>query len=269
MAKGAAAGKTFLQGVLAKLPEAMRATAASVFESVELQTAVGDGTLALEDFTRQSDELVKRQQELDRIAAQQKEKDDELKTWHGELTTWYGVNKDLIEAGKAAGGDPSKAKPNGGGGKKADDPPPGVLTEAGYDERIAAERASFLGFQRDQNLLTRQHFDLFGKILDLEPLIKHPQVGTLGLIGVYELIHKEALDKHKADTQAAHDKKVADEAVRKYQEQNAQMPYPSPTGAGSGSPLDALTAKNAPVVDAAVDHYNRLQAERLATGRSA
>lgn len=265
MAKGAAAGKTFLQGILAKIPEAMRAEAAKVFESVELQTAVGDGTLALEDFTRQSDELRTRQQELDQLQAKVKAKDEELTTWHGELTTWYGANKELVELGKTAQGvDPTKPKPNGDP-KKVEQPV--VFTEKDYDERIANERASFLGFQRDQNLLTQRHFNTFGKILDLEPLLRHPQVGQIGLVGVYELVHKESLDKHKAEEQAAHDKKVGDEAVRKHLEAQAQMPYPPVTGAGSGSPLDALKPAAAPVVDAAVDHYNRLQAERLASGR--
>jgi len=262
MAKGAAAGKTFLQGILAKLPEGLRADAARVFETVELQTAVGDGTLALEDFTRQSDELTAHKTALEALQAKVKTKDEELATWHGELTAWYGVNKDLIELGKTAqGGDPSK--PNGG--KKVEEPV--AFTPKDYDERIAAERASFLGFQRDQNLLTRQHFTHFGEILDLEPLLKHPQIAQVGLVGAYELVHKERLDKHKADTQAAHDKKIADKAVQDYQQANAQMPYPPLTGAGSGSPLDALTAKASPVVDAAVEHYNRLTAERAAGGR--
>lgn len=260
MAKGAAAGKTFLQGVLSKIPEALRADAARVFETVELQTAVGDGALALEDFTRQSDELTARQRELDQLQAKVKTRDEELAKWHEDLTGWYGVNKDLIEAGKAAqGGDPSKVKPNGGGKK---DEEPVAFTPKDYDERIATERASFLGFQRDQNLLTRQHFTNFGEILDLEPLLRHPQIAQVGLVGAYELVHKERLDKHKADAQAAHDKKIADKAVQDYQQANAQMPYPSVTGAGSGSPLDALTAKQNPVVDAAVEHYNRLQGER-------
>ena len=42
------------------------------------------------------------------------------------------------------------------------------------------------------------------------------------------------------------------------------MPYPSPTGVGSGSPLDALQAAKASdaLVEVASQHYQRLQTER-------
>jgi hypothetical protein len=254
MAKGAAAGKTFLTGVLAKLPEGLRGEAAKIFEAVELQAAVGDGTLALEDFTRQSNDLQTRQAELDAIKADLESKESRLDTWHGELTSWYATNKDLVERGKrpVTPTTPTPAAPT----------PPGVLTEDAWTERMNLERASYLGFTRDQNQITREHFAKFGEIIDLEPLLRHPSIAQVGLMGVYELVHKDRLDKWKTDTTAADRAKIETEAVRKYQESQAQMPYPTPTGAGSGSPLDALTAKANPVVDSAVEHYNRLQQER-------
>ena len=140
---------------------------------------------------------------------------------------------------------------------------PSRVHSQAYKDGIAQVRAGFLGYQRDQNLITREHFNRFKEIVDVEPLLRHPQIATLGLVGVYELVHKDRLDKWKTDTAAAEKQKIADEAVRTYQASQASMPYPSPTGVGSGSPLDGLTVgKQDSVVDAATQEYQRLIRER-------
>lgn len=262
--KGLQAFDDFTAGVLGKLsdPDARaRAEAAiAVLKGVApVAQAFGDGIAGQSEIDRQlqtlrtqTDELAARQTEID-------DRDARLQTWHSELSGWYADNKAVVEEAKRlkAGGQPN------GGAKPLATPASTGLTEEQYNEKIAVERAGFLGYQRDQNLITREHFERFKEIVDVEPLLKHPQIAQIGLIGVYELVHKERLDKWKTDTVAADRKSIADAAVREYQATQAQMPYPTPTGAGSGSPLDGLTGgvKDS-VADAAAVHYARLIAER-------
>jgi|SRR5688572_13055417 len=264
--KGLDAGKTFLAGVLAKLPVEVRGNVEALMADPTFVTTIGEGTLAQQEFSRLTNELATTRTELETQTAALAEREAGLESWHGELNTWYGANKQLVEeanaARKANGGKPPVAAPAGGPAGNGN-PPASGLTEEQLEQRISQERAGFLGFQRDQNLLMRQHFTLFGEVLDIEPLLTHKQVGELGLQGVYQLVNKERLDKARTEAQAAHDKKVADEAVAAYATKQAQMPYMPPTGVGSGSPLDALKVGTPDaLVDTAVAEYNRLQLER-------
>ena len=258
MGKGLDTGKTFWQGVISKItdPE-QRAAAERLQANQDFLTTLGNGVEGQSEIDKQLQQLSQQKSELDTRKDDLDKENTRLGTWHDSLTGWYDENKALLEAGKKV-----KANPN------PNPAPADGFTQKQFEENIANERASFLGFSRDQNLITREHFGKFSEIIDLEPLLRHPQIAQLGLVGVYELVHKDRLEKWKTDTTAAEKKKIEDEAVRKYQETQAQMPYPAPTGAGSGSPLDALTVKVEPLVDAATAHYNRLQAERTAGTRA-
>lgn len=279
MAKGLAAGNEFFTGVLAKLSPEDRAKGEAALATLQglnggaVVAAVGDGTLAQAEFSRQSDELKTQKQQLDARAAEVEERDKQLGTWHGELTDWFTERKDLVALGRAAqtegfvpkGGTP-RGNGNGNGNPKNDNGAPSGLTEEQLNERIRHEQAAYLGLTRDQNLITRDHFKMFGEIVDMDPLLAHPQIGQIGLIGVYKLVHKDRLEQHTAAATKAHDDKLREEGAAAERARQAQMPYPSPTGVGSGSPLDALqTNKSDALVDAATAHYNRLQAERGST----
>lgn len=252
------------------MPEADREKGKAALETLQalgggaVVAAIGDGTLAQEELSRQLDTLKAKQEELDDLKGQLDQRDQQLTTYHGDLTKWYDTNKDALEEYKTlkAGGKVPPKEP----GKEA---PPAGLTPEQLDERIKLEQAGFLGFTRDKDKLAREHFAKFNEFLDIEPLLLHPEVGKIGLIGVYQLTHKDRLEKHAADAQkAAEDKIRADERQKVLAEQ-AQMPYNLPTGVGSGSPLDALTAdkKSDSLVDAATAHYQRLQAERAGGAR--
>lgn len=269
--KGAAALDDFISGVLSKItdPDQKRKAdeALTALKQVgPVAAALGDGVAGQAEIDRRLQELTTQTQELD---DRQKDLDTRtagLQAWHGDLSTWHSESKALLEDGKkfrAGGG--KTLKPGDAGYVAPSEPPKGVLTEDQFKEAIGGERAAFLGFSRDQNLLTREHFAKFGEIVELEPLLRHPKIAEVGLLGVYEIVHKDRLDKHRTDETAKHDKDIADTAVRDYAAKQASMPYPSPTGAGSGSPLDALTAgAKDSVVDAASAHYARLQQERNA-----
>ena len=253
MARGATAGSEFFTGVLSKLSPEDRQKGEQALEALKtlgggtVIAAVGDGVLAQSEFSRQADQLKAQQEELAAQKAEIDQREQGLSTWHGELTTWHQANKDALA--RARNGQLT-ATPAAATAVI----PPGVLTDEAYNERITAERASFLGFQRDQNAITREHFGKFGEIVELEPLLRHPQIANIGLVGVYELVHKERLAKHQTDAERRGRARRVVELT--------------PTGAGSGSPLDALTGGvKEPLVDAAASHYARLQAERTASGR--
>lgn len=223
--------------------------------------AFGDGIAGqseidrqMQALTTQTQELTTRQQELD-------QREERLGTWHGELTNWYTENKGYIEKGKKAGAAPTTT---------VVDPtktavPAGVLTEEQLAERFQQRDLAYLGFARDQSQITREHFAKFGEIVDLEPLLQHPSIAKIGLTGVYELVHKERLTQHETQQKAKAEEAIRLDERQKVNAANATMPYLSPTGAGSGSPLDALTVgKPDSVADAAAAHYHRLQQERVA-----
>lgn len=263
--KGQAAGQAFLQSVLSKISDpGLKQQAEQVFANAAIQTEIGGGVLGQSEVDRQLQELRTKETDLQTKTAELDDRETRLTTWHDQLTTWYGEKKDLMEIGaeaKKAGFDPKNPNANAGKGGKVE-LPANVVTEDKLNEIIAGERSSFLGFSLEQNQLMKRHYETFGKLLDVEPLLRHPEIKNRGLAGVYEIVHKDALEaKATNDQKAAEDKIRADERAKVLA--GNQMPYPLPTGAGSGSPLDALETKgNAPVVDAAVAEYARLQAAR-------
>jgi len=260
MGKGLDTGRAFFQGVLSKItdPE-QRAAAEKLLANEVVLTEIGNGVEGQAEIDRQLQTLTAQKSELETLQTQLDDRKAGLESWYTDLTTWHQQNKDALEEAKklkANGGKPAAGDPNAG------KPTAGLAPEQ-LDERLVGERAAFLGFQRDQNLITREHFTKFNEIPDLEPLLKHPQIATLGLLGVYELVHKDRLKAYADDQQKKYDDTIAQNAVKEFAAKQAQMPYPSPTGSGSGSPLDALTTgQKDSVVDAATQHYNRLQTER-------
>lgn len=264
--KGIAAFQEFTAGLLAKITDPDQRRKAE--ESLTALTAIppvaqalGDGVAGQSEIDRQLQDLRTKTSELDTRTADLDDREQRLSTWHTELTGWYSEVKPIVEAARKPNGTPTPT-PTPTPAPAA--PTPG-LTEAQWNERITGERAAFLGFSRDQNLVTRDHFQKFGEIVDLEPLLQHPQIAQVGLRGVYELVHKDRLTKWADDAKQKHEDGIRADERRKTLEAQAQMPYPTPTGVGSGSPLDSLAVgKSDALVDQASAHYARLQAERTA-----
>lgn len=270
--KGQAAFEAFKAGVLAKITDpAQRTAAEAAFNAVTtvepVAAAFYDGVAGQSAISTQMAELAAQREQLTARQAELDQRDQALDAWRTDLGAWYQGAKERIAA-------------QNGGTKPAPQPSPtppvtppalpdNIVTHEQAQEVVARQNAAFLGFQRDQNKLMREHYARFNEILDLEPLIQHPRVAELSLTGVYELVHKDRLTQHKAAQQTAAEEAIRSDERSKVLAQQAQMPYPSPTGAGSGSPLDALTVgKPDSLVDASVAHYNRLQQERMAGTRA-
>jgi hypothetical protein len=274
MAKGDRA-KTFIQQVLGKITDpGLRTQAEAVFANPVVVADLDDGVAGQSEIDRQLHDLKVKTDAATQLKTDLDTREADLQKWHDGLTKWRGDNEDLVKLGveaKKANWKPGDPPPQTGGRGNGDPNtlPAGVVTEETLRATLGGFESSVLGFAADQNLLMRQHYDHFKEILDVTPLIKHPQIKDLGLVGVYNLVHKAALDAKAKETQDAHDKKIADEAVAKFRaEQSTQLPYPLASGPGSGSPLDGLNAKvdaaAGSLVDRAALEYQRLQQGRPA-----
>lgn len=263
--KGREAFEAFKAGVLAKIPDpTQRAAAEAALNSVTsiepVAAALYDGVAGQSAISTQMAELAAQREQLTARQAELDQRDTALDQWRQDLGTWYQGAKERV----AAQAKPDLTKPTPPA-PTAPTLPDNVVTHDQAQEVVARQNAAFLGFQRDQNRLMREHYARFNEILDLEPLIQHPRIAELALTGVYELVHKDRLAQHDAAKKTAAEEAIRADERSKVLAQQAQMPYPAPTGAGSGSPLDALTVgKPDALVDTATAHYNRLQQERMA-----
>lgn len=268
--KGLDAGKAFLQGVLSKITDPGQRTAAeTLLASDVFVTEVGSGVLGQSEIDRQLQDLRTKTTDLETKTQELDDRDAALTKWQGDLTDWRTQNQATLDLGvkaKTAGWKMGDPIPQGDPAKKTPEGTVTGLTKEELEATLAGERASFLGFAAEQNQLMRDHFQAFGEILDVVPLIKHPDVGKVGLLGVYQLVHKDALaTKATERTQKAEEVIRADERAKVLAAHGNQMPYPLAGSQGSGSPLDGLPAKldaNAPpvsVVDKAVAEFQRLQ----------
>lgn len=267
--KGISAFEEFTAGVVARItdPDQRRRAEESIATLktiTPVAQALGDGIAGQSEIDRQLQTLSSQRTALETQQQELADQEARLSQWHGQLTDWHAQFLTEQQRLRQNGG-----QPNSGGNPAATTPqlPKGVITEEAMGEVITRERQAFLGYQRDQNAITREHFDKFKEIVNVEELMMHPKIQQLGLVGVYREVHKARLDQYEADAQKKREDEIrADERAKTLQGQ-AQMPYPSPTGAGSGSPLDALGGQSSSVVDSAVAEYNRLQLERVGASR--
>jgi hypothetical protein len=266
MAKGIDTGKAYLAGVLSKItdPE-LKGLAERVFANATVQTEIGNGVEGQSEIDRQLQDLRTKQEELTTLQATLDDRDEKLTQWHEGLNGWKATNEEYLRLGKAAKDkgitDPAKIG--------APDPskalPAGVVTEEKLTEVLQREFASLGNFAIEQNDLMRRHLDTFGSLatFDVRALLTHPKIREVGLIGVYDLVHKDALTAKATEKAAAAEATIRKDERAKTLAEQAQMPYVSPSGVASGSPLDALkpSGTNA-LVDAATVEYTRLQTQR-------
>jgi len=266
MGKGLDTGKSFWQGVLGKItdPE-QRAAAEKLLANPDVMTLVGNGVEGQAEIDRRLQDLTTRTATLTDQQRELEEREAALETWHGQLTSWRQANTELLELGK-------RAKTNGGTPVTPPATPaapavPTGLTEDKLNEALRAQAGQFLGYDRDRSQIQREHFSKFKEIVDLDPLLNHPKIAELGLVGVYQLVHKDALAKFADDQKKAEEERIRADERAKVSASMTQMPYPPPTGANAGSPLDALKPNEGPgpLVDQAVAEYNRLQSVRQST----
>lgn len=243
------AGKTMLAGILAKLPESVRATVQQAFEAPEATdavTALGDSMLARSDYSRQMDAL--------------HEQEEALKTDYANLQAWYEANKaTLAKAGeleaenaKLRGAPPLPAKP-------ADKPAFDAETlnkELGARERAAANYLNAV------TKLTMDHFQKFNEVVNPNELMALAESKHISLFDAYDLKFGEKVKARAAEEEKARIDKIVEERLAEERRKSPTLPYPSRQ---APSVLDVLDVKDGPAqhtVDTAVAEYERLQASR-------
>jgi len=260
MSKASDAGKSFIAGVLAKLPEAMRGQVQTVFESADAVPAlevIGTGALAQPEINRSLDDLRKKAADLDDLRERN--------------NTWYAENKAALE-------DYLKIKPEfdtlkaGGGGGGGGNPPPAGPTKEEIAAALDTRDRSFAGALALTMDLSAKHMHMFAEPLNTTELLSNPKLGTeingkvFGLMDAYNEKHGERVTTKLAETENARIQKLVDAGVAeklKALPQNQQHPFPLRDP--SPSPLDALSAERKPAdysVDSAVAEYERLQGTR-------
>lgn len=264
MSKASDSGRSFLDGVLAKLPEDQRATVRAAIEANEGALEVlGSGALGQAEINRQFTELTKQRETLESQRT-------ELVAQGEKLTSWYDANKGALDDYLAHKEVIEKLK-TGNGGTVIENK--GLTAEEVAAMMEARDRAFAGAFALGTNL-SAAHLHMFNEPLNMQELMADPKVGTVidrasgkvyGLQDAYNAKYGEKVaERHKA----IEDKRIKDLVDQGVQErlkalpQNQQAPYPL---RDSGSPLDALTADRKPSdysVDSAVAEYNRLQQAR-------
>lgn len=261
-------GQAFLAGVFAKLPEAVRAQVKAEFDKPEAKDAIiliGDGALARSDYSKQMDDL--------------KKKEDELDDLKGQHETWYTENHAALQ-------DYVKIKPEYDTLKKGNpNPNPNPNPKPGIDEdkvvtlvdgRLEMTSRSFAGAMALAFDLVQEHNRMFGEKLDIRELLADPRLGKQiagqpdgRVVGLQDIYNAKFGEKVAAKHRETEEKKFNDEVNRRLEEERKKNPSPQPFPLrdSSPSPLDALLVKDGPAqhtVDTAVAEYDRLSQVRNA-----
>ena len=264
MSKASDAGKSFLAGVLAKLPENLRTQAETALLSAEAESALevlGTGALGQSEINRKFDELRSTTEALDQEKAR-------LEAIHGEQTRWWTANEPKIREYDTIKPEYDRLKE----GKVADpiNPTADQLTAMRKElndqlVQVQREGVNLMAFMQTLGL---KHYREFGEEPDLQGMLADRKIGTpLGDGRTYGLTEAYAAkygDQVKARAQKAEDdriNKLADERVAERMK-GMQQPFPLRNQA---SVLDALEApETAPKHDleSATALYEQLQAAR-------
>lgn len=263
MSKASDAGKSFMAGVLAKLPEAARGQVETIFASADAAGAlevIGTGALAQPEINRQLDDLRKKSTELDDL--------------RDRNVTWFTENKAALD-------EYLKIKPEfdtlKAGGVIVEKPTSSGPTKEEIAQALDQRDRSFAGALALSMDLSAKHMHMFAEPLNTTELFSDPKIGKVdaatgqyyGLQDAYNAKHGARVQEKLTANEAARIQKLVDEQVAQRMKglpQNQQHPFPLRDP--SPSPLDALTAERKPAdftVDSAVAEYERLNAARIGT----
>lgn len=241
MADSFGLGKAFLEELAGKLPADLQGRITDVLSSPEAKAA-------LEHVGSRVSPIDEERQRLHALKNTLDTREQNLTRWHGELKGWATTketeytDRERKIAEREAGG--------GGGGNNGNNgqPPvrpegtPGSMTKdevvKTVGEVLRPLEGGVLQYVGDATNFSAFHLKHFNEPLDVHQITRHEKIGELGFRGVYELLHKEKLDKMTADAKAA-ERAALKEELRKeiIGERPTEMPYP----VGEGSPLDALS----------------------------
>ena len=239
----------FLKGILAFVPEASKAQAAELFQSLgnseQAAEAIAASILRQEDYSRQmndaSETLKGKQTELDELV-------ESLNQERKDVSTWWDANRAALEDPRVKTALASENPPN-------PNPPPSstpstgdFLTRKDVEEMFKSLSSQAVDVIETYNALSLEHFKTFGEALtrdDFERIRKHPSIAQSGLVGAWRATFKdrfdakaqEALNAEHAKWREEGKKEALDEYTRK-----SGPPYVVP-----GSPSSVLDLLEQPV----------------------
>lgn len=280
MSKASEAGKAFLAGVFAKLPESVRSQVETAFNAAEAEAAlevIGTGALAQPEINRKLDEISKQDTELKAQLAAATDLYERNDAWYKKneaALKEYPTLKSELDRLKA--GDNGDGDGNGSGDRR-----PAPVDRKTIEETIAslldtqlAERergyVDVVAFMQDTGA---SHLKLFGELPAMRELTANPKLGKpiLGQPGrVYSLqdaYNEKYGTQIAAKEKEAHDKGIEEEVQKRLaEERKKDVNHPFPLRGGPGpSVLDVLDTKDgaaAHTLDTAVAAYESLQAGR-------
>src|SRR5436190_23726078 len=183
-------GKAILPGLLAKLPENLRATAEAAFsapEATDALTELGARALAQADYSRLADDITAQKTKLE-------EQFNELNEWYNtrkEVLAEYDRIKPEYLSLKAAHPDPAKHIVDPA------HPLPVGLSKEQIEEILAAREAArdegYAGVLAVSNRLTAQHYKDFGEVLDLDPCIDTARKQHITLVDAYKIKYADKI----------------------------------------------------------------------------
>lgn len=238
------AGKTFLENVLAKIPEDKRAGIREALLTDDIVEFAGENHLRHDEFSRMADDLRKQTDSITTYRGQ-------LDKWKGDLTTWYTTKQKELETAMATRHD--------------DD---GVVSPAvdlsGYvkledhQNALAQTESQGLVLMSLIPTLAMKHYHEFKEVLDVNTVIEHAREKNLPLNLAYEDFVKPRVEERQ--------KKQHDEALSRAREEGAieerrrQQATPYPVSTTEPTTLDGLKPdfkKIDPVQAAIGDYYER------------
>ena len=265
MAKALDTGKSFADGLLAKLPESLRESVKAALtapEAVDALTYLGDGVLARSDYSKAMDEITATKNTLT-------EDYDRLNTWYAGKKDVLAQVEDLQKAGKWPPEGEELPNPRAGAGLD----PAKFIARDDFDRLMTDQQMLAANAMALMGQLIVEHQTRFGEVLNAQELLTDPHLGkqkadgaTYGLKDAYYTKHKDKLDGYQQKLRDTEINKLVDEKVAERMKGQPGMPIPLKNGTDGFSPLDILDADPATkgdyTVQAAAEEYARLQAAR-------
>lgn len=266
MSKASEAGKVFMAGVVAKVPEERRAqaeaAAAVIMESEEALVVLGSGALAQADINRKYAELDTLKEDLDAKIA------ESLET-HTKQTSWWDTNQTKLKEFDTVKAERDRLK--AGGGTNVPDPnaPSADDLRKEFNDRITSLQTEGVGVMAFMADLAVRHYAEFQERPDMTALLNDKNLGkpmgdgrTYSLVNAYETKYGEQIKARNQKSEDDRINKLADERVK---ERMKGMSQPFPLR-DAPSVLDVLenTADKPEnhTVDSAASLYETLQAAR-------
>lgn len=249
MSKALETGKTLLDSVLAKLPENLRDAAKTAFaapEAADALTELGARGLAQSDYSRQMDDIRRKDQELADAQA-------EIARVHKEQTDWYAANKPALDEYnriKAGGTPPAAPVPPAA---------PAGISKEDLDKVLGDRDRSYAQVLGITSTMTAQHYKDFGEVLNVADLIAFAEKNRLPLADAYAQKFAEPIKARNDKLESERIEKLVAERLATERAQHAGQPFPLRNA--DPSVLDNLTKesdKSQYSADAAAAEYARL-----------